>query len=1546
MANNRGRKGQQPRVEEDTEEGLGATSDVSLGIGESDKMFSIIRALMAEQRKADLDREDRKEEAKRVEDDKREKARREEEERLEELRAKREAEAREQAAKIQSDMEERQFQQQVQLLKLQSEMGDKAGKAHREAAASDRRRDRALHNIASCKEDEDLEDFIMMMERRLEAAAIDKEEWTSIVESKFSGKLAIAWQDVVATTADYQEARNKLLKSHGYTPRVAADKFFGFRVEHSRGLTADQLYYTGQQLSRRMLAPGKLSEELEFGLVKGWVGTVLPRKARAAMDARVTNSAAELIAVLQDFLALEGDGKTATFKKNGGGEFVSRDAREVARPFQPTCYKCGKVGHKAADCWKGSSGGPKGGAAPVVGAAPKIICHTCGVEGHKSPQCPRRGNKSGSAEVKLKPVKRASTNSSKSLKMEGKVNGHVAQVLLDSGADVFVIPADMVEDSQLVQEQVVVTGFGGSPMVLPMAEVQFTLGGISWTERVAVSPIGVSGEVLLSLDVRSERGLQLILLANGVAQAEVARVTTRAQAKANKKEEVEEEEFVAECTPNVKPLSPSGQDESNGPGTKDGQEVLHESFVDAVDAVLVVDEVLDESLDSSVEENYNLTQYDDCEDDISIPPVAAGNSDRAALVAETLTDPTLEGWRKGAEKGGEGLEWKNGLLFRTVADHDSESICLLALPESRRKRVLELAHERLGHMGARRVKSLVRQKFAWPGMGQDVIRHCRSCVLCQKGAKTPARKVPLIERAVLSEPFEVMAVDLVGPFPLGKGGFRYLLTAVCMASKWPEAIPLKKMTAMAVAEGLVEIFSKTGIPLQLVSDQGTQFVGKVVRQLCKCLHIEKINTTPYHPEGNGVVERLHGTLVPMLTKASSQGLDWVGQVPFALFALRSAPNRDTLYSPFELVYGRQVRTPLDILHQGWVEVDFEEMNTSEWADWLVDRLECWHEVMRQRNMVASKKRKELFDKKTVDRNFEVGDKVLCRIPGMTHKLQESWHGPYSVVEVLNRVDYRVEFAKGNKKVLHVNNLKLFHCREEDIMRISVIAEDVSEDEDTGLKMSGKCVDFEVAVVDQLKLEFPEVFSDLPGKTEVCKLKIETGESAPIALRPYRPPDRLKEGVREEVEKLLELGVAEPSFSPWASPVVPVPKRDGSLRICIDYRRLNAVTVPDPYYMVTLEEILEKVGSCGCLSKLDLSKGFYQIGIHEESKEKTAFVTPFGKFRFNRMPFGLRNAPAIFQRTMEEVLRGCYGFAVPYIDDILIFSKDGVEHVQHLREVLRCLSENGLTVKEDKCLFGRTHLEYLGHLIGQGQMAVPSHRAAAMKDYILPKTRTQLRNFLGSMSYYRRFISNYASYSAILSPATSKAAPSVVVWDSARLEAFNTLKGLLCTVCALTIPSSEDCFTLNTDASGLGIGATLNVIRDGVEKPVAFFSRQLQGAQKHYSATELEGLAVYKSIFFFDHFLYGRKFRVYTDHQALVSLLKSKRLNKRLQGWVLRLLEFEFDILYRPGSANGDADGLSRQAWCNLDDGDVEGYEQAEDSFSLSVGGDVGTKPHR
>ena len=183
-------------------------------------------------------------------------------------------------------------------------------------------------------------------------------------------------------------------------------------------------------------------------------------------------------------------------------------------------------------------------------------------------------------------------------------------------------------------------------------------------------------------------------------------------------------------------------------------------------------------------------------------------------------------------------------MYQTVTTHVLEVVRLMVLPKSFRVKVMNLAHERLSHMGARRVQSLLRQKFSWPGMGQDIIHYCRSCAICQQCQKNPARKVPMQERTVMSEPFESMAVDIVGPMPKGKGGCRFLLTAICMASRWPEAIPLRTITAKAVAAGLVEVFSRTGIPLQLISDQGTQFVGSVVTQLCRNLHIEKIRTTP------------------------------------------------------------------------------------------------------------------------------------------------------------------------------------------------------------------------------------------------------------------------------------------------------------------------------------------------------------------------------------------------------------------------------------------------------------------------------------------------------------------------------------------------------------------------------------------------------------------------------------------------------------------------------------------------------------------------------
>ena len=646
MTDTRKNRKQHARQEEDLDEATIVQSEVVSNNGEHDRaMVSMLRALMAEQHVADLEREERREKARKAEEERLEKARRLEEEkkleakkiedeRLEDLRVKRETEAREHVARLQKEAEDRQFQQQVQLLKLQREMGETAGKIHREAAAKDRKQDRALFNIACCGDEDDLEDYLMMLERRLETAGVSKEEWVDIVESKLRGRLAISWQDAVAGTGSYQEARDRILKSNGYTPRIAADKFFGWRVEQTGGLTVDQLYQMGQQLSRRMLAPGKLSEELEFNLVKGWLGTVIPRRARAAMDARPSESAAELIAVLQDHLALEGDGKSAIFKKRSAGDDFEKDRKEVVRnmPYQVTCYQCGKVGHKAADCWGGGTA-PRSSGAPVAGSAPKIICHTCGIEGHKSPQCPRRGKGSShSADAEPKPIRRVRVGQTSKNKVEGRVNGQKTQVLLDSGAGISIVPEEMVACSQFLDESVEIKPFGGTVMCLPMAETTFNIGGIKWTEDVAVFPMVEGGEreVLCSWDPRSEIGQKIMFVINKVEEEEV--------------------EYVVECNRVVvcdrrvvvKSVVPYGRAECNEPGTMEEQtEVL------VKDVVLEEDEILDGLVDLFSEEEILVVEKEIVdvvleEDEILDGLVDLFSEEEILVVEKEIVDVVLE----------------------------------------------------------------------------------------------------------------------------------------------------------------------------------------------------------------------------------------------------------------------------------------------------------------------------------------------------------------------------------------------------------------------------------------------------------------------------------------------------------------------------------------------------------------------------------------------------------------------------------------------------------------------------------------------------------------------------------------------------------------------------------------------------------------------------------------------------------------------------------------------------------------------------------------
>ena len=810
--------------------------------------------------------------------------------------------------------------------------------------------------------------------------------------AKFSGTTGSVWRDVCAECEVYQEVKDRVLKACGYTAKLAGDVFFGFRSEHIKGKTADQLYQRGAQLLKRLVAPEKVSKAVEFALVKAWVSAIIPKKARLILDARTVANVAELIDALQDHLALEGDhmeGQAAMFGRptlsdNSSRKVYHSEGRSGRVSGAMTCFICGKVGHKAADCWQGkgsssTSGKPTGG-----GETKPIICYNCGEVRHKSPQCPKP--KVAPKDGKPKSLRRIcgepGVTPKPDDKVQGLVNGIESTIVLDSGAQISAVPEDLVAEAQKLGQTTTVAPFGSESLTLQTAEVVFEIAGLSWRERVALVPTGrgYRREVLYGVSLSSDRGITLVKHMNEMKKREeIRRITTRSEARKEKEEEQEEAQNLLVARPHLTPvLSPSvveevvkksageggpvadrpagtpkpassevvvtGSEKSTGKGDPvvdrpagDPEPVTQDEAIgigDDQDELIALAEEADwvdsDSDEEDDKEEFKVIDRGRSEDEFEIPPVKEGGSGRAELMRETLADESLGEWRALADKKEAGLQWKDSLLYE-AADLHTDVVNLMVLPYKYRKKVMKLAHDNLGHLGGRKVKMLIRQRFSWPGLGIEVLKYCRSCPTCQRCNKTKARKAPMMERRVLTEPFEVVTMDIVGPMPKGKGGCMYLLTLIDMASKWPEATPLRSTKSKAVAEGLTELISRVGIPLQILTDQGSQFMGSIMAKLCRDLSIGQIKTSPYHPEGNGTIERMHGTLGPMLTKAASLGQDWVTQVPFALFAIRAAPNRETGFSPFELVYGHHVRTPLDIVHQGWEELTFSSLDTEEWS---------------------------------------------------------------------------------------------------------------------------------------------------------------------------------------------------------------------------------------------------------------------------------------------------------------------------------------------------------------------------------------------------------------------------------------------------------------------------------------------------------------------------------------------------------------------------------------------------------------------------------------
>ena len=456
----------------------------------------------------------------------------------------------------------------------------------------------------------------------------------------------------------------------------------------------------------------------------------------------------------------------------------------------------------------------------------------------------------------------------------------------------------------------------------------------------------------------------------------------------------------------------------------------------------------------------------------------------------------------------------------------------------------------------------------------------------------------------------------------------------------------------------------------------------------------------------------------------------------------------------------------------------------------------------------------------------------------------------------------------------------------------------------------------VATID-VASKYQDVFSEeISGDTR-CKLgphHIDTCGAQPLSRGRFRIGAPQEAIVEEEVQRLLKAKVIRPSRSPWSSATVLVKKKDGTPRLCIDYRPLNEVTVRDAYPLPRIDEILDSLSNARVFSTLDATSGYHQIPVAPKDIPKTAFQTRSGLYEFVRMPFGLVNAPATFQRIMDEVLENERNkFVQVYLDDIIVYSRTREEHAKHLETVLNRIKDAGMKLKKSKCSFFKDELQILGFRVKENEISPPDSRVQDIRDFPLPKTTKELRSFLGLTSYCRSFIKDLAKVALPLTDVL-KGNPSeraAIKLSQEATEAFESIKKSLSTESKLRIPDYNRPFILTTDASSFAIGAVLSQLDDRkTERPVSFFSQKLTSSQANYSATQRELLAVVESMRFFKPYLLHKRFTLRTDHQALTALKSTRNQNSMLLRWSLFLSEFSFDVEYIRGTSN-PADVLSR-----------------------------------
>ena len=1220
------------------------------------------------------------------------------------------------------------------------------------------------------------------------------------------------------------------------------------------------------------------------------------------------------------------------------------------------CGACNRIGHVEADCW-------------VKYPERKPKCMVCKTNEHTTRECTSPRKKFGYRGGRPKPVTLCSILNEKHV-----VSNHVGSKVpnienVDPGLRPFVVSGTVSIDENDNGSHVNILRDSGAVQsliaegVLPLSDETYTGRDVVCTgmelgiervplHRIYVKSSLVTGYIVVGLRPRLPADGVSLALANDVCGKNMLPNPIVCSTPLACEDTTEESQYFPVCAVQTRSMrrkeviNSQDQDQECQVNKAECFDNLNDTFMSDTNKLDGNTQMNKQLLLPVIKEHINKKT-----DDMPVYPctrenlIKAQHEDNSLLHLNkmVLTDKEIA-------NESTGYYMSNGVLMRkwrpkeVAANEDWMVYHQVVVPQQYRRDVFEIAHSNpmSGHLGINKSYNRLLKHFYWPGMHQYVANMCRSCHTCQIVGK-PNQTIPpapLHPIPAFGEPFSRVIIDCVGPLPKTSNGHEYLLTIMCASTRFPEAIPLRSINSRKVVEALVQFFTRFGLPLICQSDQGSNFTAKVFKQIVDTLGIKHSFSTAYHPESQGALERYHQTLKTMLKCYCEENpKDWDVGVPLVLFASRDAIQESLGFSPFELVFGHTVRGPLQLLKEQWLEKSVSKSDLLTYVASFKDRLFRVGEFAKKNLKSSQARMKARYDSNTVHREFHPGDKVLAFLPVDGGSLCVKYHGPYVVLERKDDLNYVISTPdrRKNKQICHINMLKLYidqsdvnvgvQSDSKDVRTVgsTVKVSDGSEKLDEidikiRLKNSEVLNNLDVklghlppdqkAMLSAVIYKRRSIFPDVPSRTNVIEHDVDVGDAKPIKQHPYRLNPLKAEIMDKEIQYMLENDLIEESVSDWSSPCILIPKPDGSSRFCTDYRKVNDITKSDTFPIPRVDDCIDKIGSATYISTFDLLKGYWQVPLTERAKDISAFVTPSGLYRYKVMPFGMKNSGATFQRMMNKVLAGVKGAGV-YIDDIITYNSGSfVAHVNLIDEVFARLERAKLAVNLAKSVFCRDQVDFLGHGVGHGQVRPLQAKVEAISQMPIPDTRKKLLRFLGMAGFYRRFCPNF---SVIAVPLTNLLRKVKFVWTEDCTVAFERVKSLLLSSPVLVAADYSKQFILAVDASDLGLGSVLLQEHDGIDHPVAYFSKKFTSCQKNYSTIEKECLALILSLQHFDVYLSVtlHPVLVLTDHNPLVFISKMKAKNQRILRWSLLLQTYNLIIRHVRGRDNIIPDTLSR-----------------------------------